>query len=82
MAKAYVSAAPALPGFEVTLLPMSDRPDSHRFILDLEDDTVVADPQLPERGKRLPQARPVPGRLGRQPDLDRFQDSLAQVGGD
>src|ERR1700693_2322563 len=81
MAKAYVSAAPALLGFEVNLLPMSDRPDSYLLILDLEDHTVVADPQFTERGKRLPQARPVPGVLGRQPGLDLSQDSLAQVCG-
>jgi hypothetical protein len=82
MAKAYVSTAPALLGFGVNILSMSDRPDAHRLVLYLENDAVVADPQLPERGKRLPQARPVPARLGRQPGLDRFQDSPAQVCGD
>ena len=74
-------AGPAPFGLPINIFSMRDRPDPNGLLLNLENDTVVANTQFPEGRERPPQAGSVAGGLDRQPRFDGLDDPPAQVRG-
>lgn len=63
----------------VHVAPVADRPYGDRLCLDLVANAVVTHPDFPEAGQRTPKALAVSSWFRHQPDLDRPDDSCAEV---